>query len=548
MTRESILVTSALAYANGSLHLGHILEYIQTDIWVRFQRMMGRDCRYISGDDAHGTPIMLAASKLGITPEQLIGKYFVSHQQDAKGFQISFDYYGSTNSEDNRYFTELLYDRLQRKGDILAQEIAQAYDAQAGMFLPDRFVKGGCPRCKAADQYGDNCEHCGATYTPMELIDPRSVLSDTVPECRKSVHYFFQLNNYQQFLERWCSGRVGETLTNKLAEWFRQGLKSWDISRDAPYFGFAIPGVEDKYFYVWMDAPIGYISITKQMCQHFGLDFEQYWANDQRASARLYHFIGKDIVYFHALFWPAVLESGDMRKPDAIYTHGYLTINGQKMSKSRGTFILASRYLQYLEPEYLRYYFAAKLNGGCDDIDLNFDDFVQRNNSDLIGKVVNIASSCAGFITKNFACKLVDSLPSKEAAILQEGIKVSADVADFYQQRNYSAAVRSIMSLADRVNRYIDEVKPWNLIKFDAQEKQVQITATLGLNMYRQLAIMLKPILPRIAEQSEQWFREDQPWNWQSIDTPRLACVIAPFKPILQRVDPVKLQSMLGND
>ncbi len=568
---KKILVTSALAYANGPLHLGHILEYIQTDIWVRFCRMCGHDCRYISGDDAHGAPIMLSARKRGIVPEQLVSEYFVAHQQDAAGFQVAFDYYGSTNAPANRQFTNLIYQRLLAQQDINAVQIEQAYDPQAQMFLPDRFIKGECPRCHAPDQYGDNCEQCGATYTPLELLHPYSALTGTTPATKQSTHYFFNLPRYTQWLQGWCVDKVSSVILHKLEEWFSQGLRAWDISRDAPYFGFAIPDIAQKYFYVWLDAPIGYISITQLMCDQLGLDFQQYWpgANEdttatqsnattgeeeEAARAELYHFIGKDIVYFHALFWPAILKSSGIRQPDAIFVHGYLTINGQKMSKSRGTFILAQRYLAHLAPEYLRYYFAAKLNASCDDIDLNLEDFVQRNNSDLVGKVINIASRCAGFITKYFNGWLAERLPAtadlngEESSLLfSAGVECGEVVAQHYLNRNYSSAIRQIMYLADRVNRYIDSAKPWALAKNNPQDPAIQLIATVGLNLYRQLAIMLQPVLPSIAARSREMFQETGEWDWMALRTPLLQRQIAPFKPLLQRVEMAQVQALLAD-
>ncbi|MDH3899688.1 MAG: methionine--tRNA ligase, partial [Gammaproteobacteria bacterium] len=442
--KRTILVTSALPYANGPIHLGHLVEYIQTDIWVRFQKLRGHDCLYVCADDAHGTPVMLRAQQEGITPEQLIEAVGQEHRTDFSDFDIGFDNYHSTHSPENRELAELVYSRHRDAGHITTRTITQAYDAEKEMFLPDRFIKGECPRCGAADQYGDSCEACGATYAPTELRNPVSAISGSTPVERDSLHYFFKLADFEVMLRAWIkAGHVQEEVTNKLNEWFEAGLREWDISRDAPYFGFRIPDTEDKYFYVWLDAPIGYMASFRNLCDRTGLDFDAWWGKD--SDTELYHFIGKDIIYFHTLFWPAMLAGAGLRTPTAVFAHGFLTVDGQKMSKSRGTFIKARTYLDYLNPEYLRYYFAAKLGSGIDDIDLNLADFQQRVNSDLVGKVVNIASRCTGFINKQFDGELSGtcSEPDLYAEFIAAGDAIAAD----YDAREFGHAPRKIMAL-----------------------------------------------------------------------------------------------------
>lgn len=531
---RKILVTAALPYANAPLHLGHILEHIQTDIWVRWQKLQGNDCIFVCGDDAHGTPIMLAAQKQGITPEELVAKIKESHEADMRGFNIGVDNFYTTHSEENRELATMIYQRLKDNNDIETATVEQAYDPVANMFLPDRFVKGTCPRCKTPDQYGDNCENCGATYATTDLIDSVSVVSGAKPIQKTSEHFFFKLKNYEEMLQTWARSEqhLQPEIVNKLNEWFSIGLKSWDISRDAPYFGFEIPDAPGKYFYVWLDAPIGYIASFKNLCMRRDLDFGEYWDADSKTE--LYHFVGKDIIYFHALFWPAMLYGAKLHLPNAVFTHGYLTINGEKMSKSRGTFILASEYLKHLNPEYLRYYFAAKLSNGIDDIDLNLTDFTQRVNSDLVGKVVNIASRCAGFIHKNFADKLSANLAEPE--LLQSFIAAGDKIAQLYEAREYNTAVRQIMALADRANQYIDEKKPWSLAKQNPLDQEVQNICSMGLNLFRILILYLKPILPVMAEQSEKFLNID-PLSWFDLSRPLLAHQIAEFKPLMQRVD-----------
>ena len=541
--QRSLLVTSALPYANGPIHIGHLVEYIQTDIWVRFQKMRGHHCLYVCADDAHGTPIMLHAQQRGISPETLIEEMGREHREDFRDFAIDFDNYYSTHSPENRELARTLYLRNRDNGHITSRVIRQAYDPKAKIFLPDRFVKGQCPnpKCSAPDQYGDSCEVCGSTYSPTDLINPYSVLTGERPVEKESLHYFFKLGDFETMLRTWTrSGSLQPEIAHKLDEWFAAGLKEWDISRDAPYFGFEIPDAPGKYFYVWLDAPVGYMASCKNYCDRHGLDFDRYWKAD--SDVELYHFIGKDIVYFHTLFWPAMLEGAGLRKPTRIFVHGFLTVNGQKMSKSRGTFIRARTYLEHLNPEYLRYYFAAKLNSRIDDIDLNFDDFVTRVNADLVGKVVNIASRCAGFIHKQFAGQLAGQLGATELfeAFVQDGDRIAA----LYEQREYSQAIRTIMALADRANQYIDQRKPWVLIKDPARRDQVQEICTDGLNLFRVLLGYLKPVLPQTAEAAER-FLNIPPLTWQDLSRPLTGHRIERYKPLITRVEPEKVQKMV---
>ncbi|MFB1485956.1 MULTISPECIES: methionine--tRNA ligase [unclassified Thiocapsa] len=543
---REILVTSALPYANGPIHIGHLVEYIQTDIWVRFQKMRGHACWYVCADDAHGTPIMLRARQEGITPEALIARVAEEHTADFAAFRVGFDNYHSTHSDENRHFANLIYERNRDKGHISKRTITQAYDPVEQMFLPDRFIKGECPKCGAPDQYGDNCEVCGASYSPNELKNPRSAVSGAVPEQRESDHYFFRLGDFEPMLRDWTrGGGLQAQVANKLDEWFDAGLQEWDISRDAPYFGFEIPDHPGKFFYVWLDAPIGYMASFLSLCdsprgRDAGLDFDRFWGRD--ASAELYHFIGKDIIYFHALFWPAMLHGADFRTPSAVFAHGFLTVDGQKMSKSRGTFIKARTYLNHLNPEYLRYYFAAKLGPGVDDIDLNLQDFTARVNSDLVGKVVNIASRSAGFIAKRFAGRLSASLanPQLHADFVQAG----ESIAVAYERRELSRAVREIMALADRANQYIDEQAPWVIAKDPAREADLQTVCSMGINLFRILIGYLRPILPGTAADSEAFMRIE-PLTWATIAEPLLDHEIAHFKPLMTRVEPAHIEAML---
>ena len=540
MSTRKILITSALPYANGPIHLGHLLEYIQTDIWSRFQKARGHECFYVCADDAHGTPIMLKAQQQGITPEEMIAKTKVEHMADFADFAIAFDHYHSTHSEENQFFANQIYQRLHAAGHIKRKTISQLYDPQKEMFLPDRFVKGDCPKCGALDQNGDSCDVCGATYSPTEVKNPRSVVSGATPVLKDSEHYFFDLPAFADMLQQWTrSGALQDEMANKLQEWFKDGLQMWDISRDAPYFGFEIPGAPGKFFYVWLDAPIGYLASFKHLCDKIGLDFDSYWAVD--ADAEVYHFIGKDIIYFHSLFWPAMLEGAGYRKPSAIFAHGFVTVNGAKMSKSRGTFIKARTYLDNLDPEYLRYYFASKLSSSITDLDLNLEDFTQKVNADLVGKVVNIASRCAGFISKRFDGQLAATL--SEPALFADFISAGESIAQSYEQREFAKAIRDIMALADKANQYIDAKAPWVLVKEASTEQDAHAVCTMGLNLFRVLMHYLKPVLPKMAADTEAFLNTELLWS--NYHMPLLAHAINPFKALMQRVDPVKVQNMV---
>jgi methionyl-tRNA synthetase len=542
--KRKILVTSALPYANGPIHLGHLVEYIQTDIWARFQRLRNNTCYHVCADDAHGTPIMLRARQDGITPEELIAATQKEHEADFADFLVDFDNYYTTHSEENKEFATSIYLKLREQGHITTRTIKQAYDPQAGMFLPDRFIKGTCPKCGADDQYGDNCEACGATYDSTELKNPVSAISGATPIEKDSEQYFFKLSDFSDMLQAWLNaGHVQPEIANKLNEWFEEGLKDWDISRNAPYWGFEIPDAPGKFFYVWMDAPMGYMASFKNLCDKSmgdreNINFDDFWNADSKNE--LYHFIGKDIARFHTLFWPAVLEGAGYRKPTAVFCHGFLTVNGQKMSKSRGTFIKARTYLEHLNPEYLRYYYTAKLSAGVDDIDLNLEDFMQRVNSDLVGKVVNIASRCAGFITKKFDGKLSAELP--EPGLYNDIVAAGEKIAHYYEAREYNKAVREIMAQADKANVYIDENKPWVLIKEEGREDEVQKICTQGLNMFRLLMTYLKPILPVTAEKSEDFLNTKL--NWSNIDVPLLVHEINKFKPLLTRIEKEQIDAI----
>ena len=540
-SKRDILVTSALPYANGPIHLGHLLEYIQTDIWVRFQKGRGHNCIYVCADDAHGTAIMLRAEREGITSEALIDRVREEHQADFAGFLINFDNYYSTHSEENRFFSEFIYNQLRKNGHIATRNVTQAFDPEKQMFLADRFIKGTCPKCKSEDQYGDNCEVCGATYTPMELINPRSAISGATPVEKASEHYFFKLPEFETFLREWTrSGTLQPQVANKLAEWLDAGLQEWDISRDAPYFGFEIPGAPGKYFYVWLDAPIGYLASFKNLCDRTeGLDFDRFWQPDSQAE--VYHFIGKDIVNFHALFWPAMLHSAGFRTPSAVYAHGFVTVNGKKMSKSRGTFIMARTYLDQLDPEYLRYYFACKLGSSVDDMDLNLEDFVQRVNSDLVGKVVNIASRTAGFVTKKFGGRLGGEIT--QDALLKRFVDAGEEIAQHYEAREFSRAMRLIMELADSANQYVNDEAPWVLAKQEDQLPSVQAISTNALNMFRLLMTYLAPVLPATAAKAEAFLNSRLDWNNRA--QMLLDHEIAPFKAMMTRVEMKQVDAML---
>jgi len=541
MSKRRILVTSALPYANGELHLGYMLETIQTDIWVRFQKMMGNECHYVCADDAHGTPIMLKADEMGIEPETLIEQVKIRHQADLDDFHIDFSQYHSTHSEENREISELIYNRLNDSGYIKRKVISQAFDPEKEMFLPDRYIKGECPKCGIDDQYGDNCEACGATYSTTELKNAKSVISGVAPIEKDSEHYFFDLPQFENKLKDWTkAGHLQEQVSNKLAEWFEQGLQQWDISRDAPYFGFKIPETKDKYFYVWLDAPIGYMASFKKLCDNSELNFDDFFGKD--SDTELYHFIGKDIVYFHALFWPATLMGSDFRTPTAVFAHGFLSVNGQKMSKSRGTFINARTYLENLDPECLRYYYSYKLTSKIDDIDLNLQDFKKRVNSDLVGKVINIASRSASFVVKKYDKQL--SVNCIEKSLYDEFVEAGSDIAKHYEERNFSHAMRLIMKLADKANQYIDEKKPWQLAKIEGKEKEVHEITSLAINLFKVLMTYLKPVLPEMARRSEEFLNVDS-LNWSDIEYPLTNHKINKFKPLMTRIEDDQIEQMV---
>ena len=539
-SKRQILVTNALPYANAALHLGHILEYTQTDVWVRFQKMRGHECYYVSADDAHGTAIMLKADEKGISAEQHIADMRTIHEADFKDFLIGVDNYHSTHSEENRVFSELIYNRLKANDHIAKRSITQAFDPEKKLFLADRYVKGTCPKCKTDDQYGDNCEVCGATYSPVDLINPVSVISGATPIEKESVHYFFKLPEFTDFLKQWVnSGTVQKEVANKLGEWLDSGLQEWDISRDAPYFGFEIPDAPGKYFYVWLDAPIGYMASFKNLCERETIDFDHFW--EKNSSTELYHFIGKDIINFHALFWPAMLKSANYRTPTKVCVHGFVTVNGKKMSKSRGTFINARCYLDHLNPEYLRYYYASKLSGSVEDIDLNLEDFIQKVNSDLVGKVVNIASRCAKFVTNGNNGILSSTIENQALWNQVSGAKDS--IANHYENRDFSKAIREIMALADLANEYIAAKEPWKLNKDPDQQQKVQDICSLGINMFRVILTYLKPVLPSMAEAGETFLNDSL--TWESVNQPLVKHQINPFTPLMQRIEKERVDAMV---
>jgi methionyl-tRNA synthetase len=539
MTRQ-ILVTTALTYANGPLHLGHLIDNIQADTWVRFQKMQGNHCILIGGSDSHGTPIMIQAEKNKMSPEELVTTMQQEHIANYKDFFIDFDNYYTTHSDENLELVKTIFERHVKKNNITKRVIKQLFDPEKNMFLPDRFIKGECPRCHAKDQYGDSCEVCGATYVPTDLINPYSALSGAKPVEKESEHYFFKLQTFEKMLREWTrAGHLQEQVTNKLDEWFKAGLQEWDISRDAPYFGFKIPGEENKYFYCWLDAPIGYMASFKNLCDKNKTSFEEYWNKDSKAE--LYHFIGKDIIYFHALFWPALLNGAEFRTPTAIFSHGFLTIDGQKMSKSRGTFIKARTYLDHLHPELLRYYISAKLSNGMEDLDLQFDDFANRVNADLVGKFINIASRCASFINKHFSGKLSEKIP--EEKLFNEFSQAGDVIAKHYEKLEFSQAIRQIMMLADLANQYIDEKKPWSAMKDPARAQEVQDVCTMGLNLFRVMMIYLKPVLPDIAKKSEE-FLNISSLQWSDKNQPLVNHTIHEFKPLLQRLDKKQIDAL----
>ncbi|MDC2824704.1 methionine--tRNA ligase [Rodentibacter pneumotropicus] len=538
---RKILVTCALPYANGAIHLGHMLEHIQADIWVRFQRMRGNKIYFVCADDAHGTPIMLNADKLGITPEELIAKAKADHVRDFAGFNISFDNYHSTHSEENKQITAEIYNKLKSKGFIKSKVIAQLYDPEKNMFLPDRFVKGTCPKCKAEDQYGDNCEVCASTYSPMDLINPRSAVSGATPVVKESEHFFFDLPAFENMLQEWTrSGSLQPEIANKMQEWFESGLQQWDISRDAPYFGFEIPGAKDKFFYVWLDAPIGYMASFKNLCDREGIDFNEFWA--ENSEAELYHFIGKDIVYFHSLFWPAMLEGSSYRKPTNVFAHGYVTVDGAKMSKSRGTFIQASTYLNHIDPECLRYYYAAKINNRIEDLDFNLEDFVQRVNTDIVNKLVNLASRNASFIAKRFGGKLADQL--EDEALFAEFTAWAEQISSYYETREFNKAIREIMALADKANKYIDDKSPWVIAKEEGREAELQAVCSMGIELFRILMTYLKPVLPKLAERSEGFLQSEL--RWDNLHQPLLGHTLSPFKALFSRLEKKQIDAVVN--
>ena len=538
--KRRILITSALPYANGSIHLGHLLEHIQTDIWARFQRMRGNECYSVCADDAHGTPVMLKAQELGITPEQMVEQTRQEHHQDLLDFYVEYDNYYVTHSEENKQLCEKVYNRLHANGYISTKTISQLFDPEKQMFLPDRFVRGTCPKCGAEDQYGDSCDVCSATYSPTELKNPRSAVSGATPVLKDSEHYFFDLPQFEGMLKSWLrSGAVQDEMANKLGEWFEQGLQQWDISRDAPYFGFEIPNAPNKFFYVWVDAPVGYMASFLNLCNQAGLNFDDFW--QEQSDTELYHFIGKDITYFHCLFWPAMLEGAGYRKPTGVNVHGFVTVNGAKMSKSRGTFIKGRTYLDHLNPEYLRYYFASKLNDSVTDIDLNFEDFAQKVNADLVNKVVNIASRCAGFITKRFDGKLSGQCADEE--LLAAFTQASDSIAQLFESRQYNKAIREIMALADRANQYIDAAAPWVTIKDENKQTETHDVCSLGINCFRILITYLKPVMPKLAEQAEAFLNDAL--TWDSAQQPLYNHAINKFKPMMQRIEMDKINAMI---
>jgi methionyl-tRNA synthetase len=547
--KRKILVTSALPYANGSIHLGHLVEYLQTDIWVRFQKMQGHECFYVCADDTHGTPVMLRAEQEGISPEQLIERMRKEHIRDFNGFHVDFDNYHSTHSDENRELALAIYQRLQDNGLIESRSIQQFYDPEKNMFLPDRFIKGECPRCHAQDQYGDNCEACGATYDTTEVINPYSAVSGATPILKETEHFFVKLGECKQFLVNWMkdggtggSSPLQPEALNKLNEWFEAGLRDWDITRDAPYFGFEIPGQPGKFLYVWLDAPVGYLASFKNLCDRKGIDFNA-WV-DKDSDIELYHFIGKDILYFHALFWPAMLQEAGYHTPDRICVHGFLTVDGQKMSKSRGTFIMASSYLNHLNPEYLRYYFAAKLTSRIEDIDLNLEDFMARINSNLVGKYANIASRTAGFIKKRYDNKLAAAVGKEDTDILLQCQNEADTIARLYEQREFNETMRRIMALADTANEYIAEHKPWEMIKDDNQLERTHQVCTTSINLFRLLTIYLKPVLPHIAQEVE-YFMNVGPLQWSDTGQLLLNHEIRPYKHLVQRVEEKQIAALI---
>jgi methionyl-tRNA synthetase len=554
---RKILVTAALPYANGSIHLGHLVEHIQTDIWVRYQKMRGNECYFVCADDTHGTPIMLRAASEGITPEALIERIYAEHVRDFKDFHIGFDNYYTTNSAETRHYANDIYLKLKTAGMIESRGIKQFYDPVKEMFLPDRYIRGTCPRCHAPDQYGDSCEACGAAYQPTDLENPYSQVSGVAPVLKESEHLFFKLTECQEFLKKWTrSGTLQNEAANKLDEWLHSELKDWDISRDAPYFGFEIPGSPGKYFYVWLDAPIGYMGSFKNLCDRKGIQFEEFWQNGIEEKSgiagpngtELYHFIGKDILYFHALFWPAGLHFAGYRAPSGVFVHGFLTVNGEKMSKSRGTFITAESYIKFLNPEYLRYYYAAKLNASMSDLDLSFSDFLARVNSDLVGKFINLASRTAGFITKRFEGKLSRQLPPLELLDTLLSAETWARIGDYYETREYGKAVREIMAFVDSANQYVNDKKPWDLAKAEGQSEELHRVCSMCINLFRVFTIYLRPILPKLASDVQDFLNlEERDMAWGET-RPLVGRAIKPFKHLMTRVETKQIDGLIEDN
>ncbi|MCF6288132.1 MAG: methionine--tRNA ligase [Proteobacteria bacterium] len=540
-TSRKLFITSALPYANGELHLGHILEHTQSDIWARINRAMGRQVRYLCAEDAHGAPVMLRAEEEGISPEEFIAKTRKEHWETLQGFNISYDHYHSTHSPENEFMVQKIYHKLKENGHIDTKVVAQLFDPEKKMFLADRFIKGECPKCGAADQYGDNCEVCAATYNAIEVINPRSTISGATPIIKESLHYFVNLKNFEEMLKDWMNqGALQEQVINKLKEWFEVGLQSWDISRDAPYFGFKIPDTQDKYFYVWLDAPVGYLGCLKYVCEQNGEDLMDWIAPD--ANTQMVHFIGKDILYFHSLFWPAMLYGAELKVPDSVFVHGFVMVNGAKMSKSRGTFINASTYLKHFKPDYLRYYYAAKLSDKIVDLDLNLQDFVTKVNSDLVGKIVNIASRCAGFIHNKFADKLSSELHNPE--LYQSFLDNSQEISDLFIARKYSKAIKTIMSLADNANQYISDMQPWQAIKDENKQTEVHQVCSTGINLFRVLISWLAPVVPDTAEKAAA-FLNTRLNDWDAIQQPLLNHKINKFKPLITRIEVASVDAMM---
>jgi methionyl-tRNA synthetase len=537
--KRKILVTSALPYANGHIHIGHLVEYIQTDIWVRFQKMRGHDCRYMCADDTHGTPVMVSARRQGITPEELVEAMNAQHRRDFADFHIEFDCYYTTNSPENREFAETIYGKMREGGHVVEKEIEQFYCENDRMFLPDRFIKGICPRCGARDQYGDSCEACSSTYSPVELGEPFCSVCSAGPVRKKSVHYFFRLADFSSRLEEWMSGdHVQPEVRRKLMEWFREGLRDWDISRNAPYFGFLIPGTEDKYFYVWLDAPIGYMAATRKWCQEAGRDFDEFWRSDE---SEIYHFIGKDIMYFHCLFWPAMLMCAGFRTPTRVCIHGFLTVNGEKMSKSRGTFINARKYLEHLDAQYLRYYYAGKLGSGIGDIDLSLDDFGARVNSEMVGKIVNLASRVGPMLRKKLDGK-TGVIPEEAVPLVRSAREAAAGIALFYEEREFARVIKEVCRIADEANRFLEKREPWVSIKTDPERTRETITA--ALEIFRLLALYLKPVLPKFSADSERFLRIE-PLLWSDVENSVENHEIGEFTHLIKRVEPAAIQALI---